>query len=68
MNSFLAYVDPGLGLLAWQAVVAAFVGAIFYIKKTRDFLVRPFQKIFRAGQPPEPAVTTAVSPANDEGR
>jgi hypothetical protein len=64
----LAYVDPGLGLLAWQALVAAFVGAIFYIKKTRDFLVRSFQKIFHLGQRPEPVVTRAVSPANDEGR
>ena len=65
-----AYVDPGLGLLAWQALVAAFVGALFYIKKTRDFLVRLFQKVFRIGQRPEPAlpVSTAVSPANDDGR
>ena len=63
-----AYVDPGLGLLAWQALVAAFVGAIFYVKKTRDFLVHLFQKIFRIGQRPDAVVTTAVSPANDDGR
>jgi hypothetical protein len=67
MTTLLAYVDPGLGLLAWQALVAAFVGAIFYIKKTRDFFLRLFQKVFRVGQRPAPTVTTAVSPANDEG-
>jgi len=64
----LAYVDPGLGLLAWQALVATFLGAFFYIKKTRDFLIRAFQKIFRIGQRPQPVVTTAPTPANDEGQ
>lgn len=64
----LAYVDPGLGLLAWQALVAAFLGAIFYIKKTRDFLVRTFQRVFRIGQPSQPAVTSDPSPADDKGR
>lgn len=64
----LAYVDPGLGLLAWQALVATFLGAIFYIKKTRDFLIRLFQRIFRIGQRPQPIVTSAPSPANDKGR
>jgi hypothetical protein len=64
----LAYVDPGLGLLAWQALVATFVGAIFYIKKTRDFLVRFAQKIFRIGQRTQPISTAAPSPANDKGQ
>lgn len=64
----LAYVDPGLGLLAWQAVVAAFLGALFYIKKTRDFLIRRFQKLFRPAERSKPVVTAASSPANDEGR
>jgi hypothetical protein len=63
-----AYVDPGLGLLAWQALVATFLGAIFYVKKTRDFLIRLFQKLFRIGQRPQPAVTSPPSPANDKGR
>jgi hypothetical protein len=64
----LAYVDPGLGLLAWQALVATFIGAIFYIKKTRDFLIRRFQRILRIGQRPQPVVTTAPSAVNDKGR
>ena len=64
----LAYVDPGLGLLAWQALVATFLGAIFYIKRTRDFLIRRFQKIFRIGQRPQPIPRTAPAPANDQGR
>ena len=63
----LAYVDPGLGLLAWQALVATFLGAIFYIKKTRDLLIRLFQKVFRIGQRPQPVVTSPTSPSNDKG-
>jgi hypothetical protein len=64
----LAYVDPGLGLLAWQAIVATFLGALFYIKKSRDFVIKSIQKIFRPSQRPEPAVTVAPAPANDDGR
>ncbi len=45
--TFLAYIDPGSGLLVWQLVVAAFVGCMFYIKKTRDFLGKLGRKIFR---------------------
>jgi hypothetical protein len=50
---FVAYIDPGLGLLAWQALVAAFVGTLFYLKKTRTWLVGLFLKLFRMGKPPE---------------
>ncbi len=39
-----AYVDPGLGLLAWQALVAFFIGALFYLRKTREFIVGLFKK------------------------
>jgi len=35
-----AYIDPGSGLLVWQMVGAAFIGALFYLKKTRDLVVR----------------------------
>ena len=45
--TILAYVDPGLGALIWQAVIAAFVGFIFYLKKTRRWMVERFLKIFR---------------------
>ena len=48
--TIFAYIDPGLGLLAWQAVLAAFLGALFYLKKTRTWLVTTLQKLFRAGR------------------
>lgn len=34
----LLYVDPGSGLLVWQMIVAAALGALFYLKKTRLFI------------------------------
>ena len=45
----LAYVDPGSGLLLWQAAVAAIVGLVFYLKKTRDWLFKPAHKMFGLG-------------------
>ena len=45
--AILAYVDPGTGLLAWQAVMAAIVGTFFYVKKTRDWLFACFCWAFR---------------------
>lgn len=56
-----AYVDPGLGLLAWQAVVAAFVGSIFYVRKTRNWIVRLVQKLFRSQQQQDKVVAKASS-------
>jgi hypothetical protein len=41
-----AYVDPGLGMLIWQTVVAAFVGAVFYMNKTRKWIVAMIRKVF----------------------
>jgi hypothetical protein len=46
-SHILAYVDPGAGLLAWQVVGAAVVGALFYVKKSRDYLLALIRKIFR---------------------
>jgi hypothetical protein len=43
----LGYVDPGSGLLIWQMIGAAFVGLIFYFKKTRQFVGTLFRKVFR---------------------
>jgi hypothetical protein len=48
---FFAYIDPGLGLLAWQALVAACLGLLFYLKKTRVLFARMFQKLFRSEKP-----------------
>jgi hypothetical protein len=44
------YIDPGLGALIWQSIVAAFVGFLFYLKKTRRWIVGVFRKIFGRGQ------------------
>jgi hypothetical protein len=44
---FIGYIDPGSGQLIWQAVMAAGVGLLFYVKKTREFLVRTVSRLFR---------------------
>jgi len=46
MNCF-AYIDPGSGLLAWQMVIAAFVGCLFSVKRFRMVAGRLGRKIFR---------------------
>ena len=43
----LAYIDPGMGALAWQTIISAVVGLFFYLKKTRLWFVGIFQKLFR---------------------
>ena len=57
--SIFGYIDPGLGLLAWQAVVAAFLGLLFYVKKTRSWVAGMFRKVIRADKPPQPAPNPA---------
>jgi uncharacterized membrane protein len=47
MTVLLGYVDPGLGALVWQSTVSAFIGVLFYFKKTRRWAVSFFQKLFR---------------------
>lgn len=48
---FLAYIDPGSGLLLWQGIVAAFVGLLFYLRQTRKWIVRQLQRVLgRAGK------------------
>jgi len=42
--TILAYVDPGLGTLIWQTIVAAFVGLFFYLRKTRQWIVKVCRK------------------------
>jgi hypothetical protein len=44
--TIFAYVDPGSGLLAWQLVVAGFVGLLFYLKKVRSYFGRIGRKMF----------------------
>ena len=43
----LAYVDPGSGQLIWQMVLAGCVGALFYVKRVRDFLAKQLAKWFK---------------------
>ncbi len=40
------YIDPGSGLLIWQMIVAACVGALFYFKKLRVGIMKCFRKLF----------------------
>lgn len=42
----LGYVDPGLGLLAWQLVVSFVLGCIFYVNRTRLKVGRFMQRVF----------------------
>ena len=59
----LAYIDPGLGALLWQMIVAAFVGFLFYLKKTRRWIVGGFRKMF--GRSQKPSDTVAKIPAEE---
>ena len=63
----LAYIDPGTGLLIWQTIIAAFVGFLFYLKKTRHWIVGMFQKIFRRGKKPG-SISTEISPPKAEAK
>jgi hypothetical protein len=61
---FFAYVDPGLGALIWQSIVAAFVGFFFYLKKTRRWIVAAFRKMLGRGETKNPdAAVPAETPA-----
>ena len=68
MMIICAYIDPGLGLLMWQALVAAFLGTLFYLKKTRTWLLGLFLRLFRASKPPKGGATELPTPRNDVGR
>jgi O-antigen/teichoic acid export membrane protein len=59
----LAYVDPGVGALLWQTILAAFVGFLFYLKKTRRWIVDVFRKMF--GRSQKPSDTVAEIPAKE---
>ena len=63
--TFFGYVDPGLGLLLWQAIVSAFLGVLFYIKKTRTLLLSPFQKILRPRKRPVIQPIKVQEPASE---
>jgi hypothetical protein len=48
----LAYIDPGTGALIWQSIVAAFIGTLFYLKRTRKWIGGLFRKA--SGRGPKP--------------
>ncbi len=55
-----AYVDPGAGALVWQFVVAAIVGAMFYVRRMRTAvgaLLRKAVRFGRISKLPEPPET-----------
>ena len=55
----LAYIDPGVGALLWQTCLAAFVGFLFYLKKSRRWIVGVFRKMFgRSRKPSDPVAET----------
>jgi hypothetical protein len=60
--TLLAYIDPGFGALIWQTMLAVFVGFLFYLKKTRHWIVSTFRKIFRRRQKAV-TITTTETPA-----
>jgi hypothetical protein len=67
--TIFAYIDPGLGALIWQSIVAAFVGFLFYLKNTRQWIVGVFRKIFVREQETSkipPTVSTKVPAAKAE--
>jgi len=57
----LAYIDPGLGALLLQTIIAAFVGLLFYLKKTRRWIVGVFRKIFGRARKTETATMEATA-------
>ena len=63
----LAYIDPGIGALLWQTIMAAFVGFLFYLKKTRRWIVGMFRKIFGRGPKP-PAGSIEIPPPKVEAK
>ena len=65
MMTMIAYVDPGLGLLAWQALVAAVLGLVFYIKKTREKVLGLLSKRFHNKQSPPEGPTRIPAPQDE---
>jgi hypothetical protein len=61
----VAYIDPGLGALIWQSVVAGIVGFLFYVKKSRRWIVNVFRNMFGCGQK-SPGVSIEIPPPKVE--
>ena len=59
----IAYIDPGLGSLIWQTAVSAFVGLMFYLKKTRRAITGSIRRIFGREQKPASIATSVITEA-----
>jgi hypothetical protein len=66
MIVILAYIDPGVGALIWQSIIAAFVGFLFYLKQTRRWIVGLFRKTL--GRSQKPAGTATPAPGAETGQ
>jgi hypothetical protein len=44
LGLFLLYTDPGSGVLLWQILVGGAVGALFYFRKFREWLLALFRR------------------------
>jgi hypothetical protein len=54
-KTIFAYIDPGSGALLSQMCIAAVLGLLFYLKKTRDFIWQKLSKLLRLQVKHEPA-------------
>jgi len=68
MRLMLSYVDPGLGLLVWQAIVAAFLGVLFYVRKSRDKMLAWGIKLLRMNKSARPSPVEDRPPRGEPRR
>lgn len=47
ISHVVAYIDPGSGLLIWQAIAAGALGVVFYFKRFRDLIWAKIALLFR---------------------
>ena len=59
----LGYIDPGRASLAWQAIMAAFLGTLFYLKKSRTLIFKLLRRLVSGRKPPEQVITPPRPPS-----
>jgi hypothetical protein len=62
---YWAYIDPGSGLLLWQAVVGACLGCVFYVRKSRRWIIGRVQRLFGRAEPKDPS--SSITPKDQPG-
>ena len=65
LNTLFAYIDPGSGALLMQMCIAAVVGALVYVKKTRDFIWQKLSRLLGFRVKPESAKAKAQPEAGE---